>query len=148
MSIADLSITVLHDKPIGQGRISYSASGHGYHTNGKTLNPWRKAIIAEATRVKGDTWVPLTGPIEVHAVVVVPALKSAPKRTRIWPVTRSSGDIDHHARSLLDSITAAGIWLDDSQVVELRISKVYPSEEPWSLTVPGARIHIWQQVRP
>lgn len=147
MSISDLDITI-HGNPAGQAATSRSATGHTYYSNGKRLKPWRKAIIAEATRVKGDTWVPLTGPIEVHAVVVVPPLKSAPKRTRIWPVTRSSGDIDHHARSLLDSITAAGIWLDDSQVVELRISKVYPSEEPWSLTVPGARIHIWQQVRP
>lgn len=147
MSYADLSITVYHDKPVGQGRIAFSRQGRGYHSNAKRLNPWRKAIVTETTRAIGHNWAPMTGPLTVQAHVTVPKPKSAPKRRRTWPTTRTSGDIDHHARALLDSLTAANVWVDDAQVTELCIAKSYPGEEPASLDRPGVRIHIWQQVR-
>ena len=35
-------------------------------------------------------------------------------------------DRDNLDKSILDSITAAGIWVDDAQVCDSRISKMYP----------------------
>lgn len=47
-------------------------------------------------------------------------------------------DIDKLARAVLDSMTNAGVWNDDSQVVELSCSKLYADEH----TKPGAMIHV------
>lgn len=44
-------------------------------------------------------------------------------------------DLDKLVRGLLDGITQAGVWRDDSRVVDLRAIKVYGA-------VPGARVTI------
>jgi len=36
---------------------------------------------------------------------------------------RRKRDIDNTLKALLDALTHAGVWLDDSQVVDLRIRK-------------------------
>lgn len=36
-----------------------------------------------------------------------------------------SGDVDNYAKAALDAITAADIWVDDKQVVELAVKKRY-----------------------
>jgi Holliday junction resolvase RusA-like endonuclease len=46
-------------------------------------------------------------------------------------------------RSTEDALTDAGLIADDARIVEFeRLAKVYPSEDPESLGVPGARIEI------
>ena len=40
-----------------------------------------------------------------------------------WFPDRRRRDLDNLLKSLLDSLTHAGVWQDDSQVVDLRISK-------------------------
>ena len=46
---------------------------------------------------------------------------------------------------MLDSLTEAGVWHDDGQVVELTCSKHYP-HSPGSdvLSEPGAVIRVWR----
>jgi len=53
-------------------------------------------------------------------------------RSPRWHTTR--GDLDKLVRAVLDGITLAGLWRDDSQVVSLHAEKVYDSE-------PGC--HVW-----
>lgn len=60
---------------------------------------------AKAQRVN----VGLTGPLVVDIVAYMPD-----KRRR---------DVDNVLKALLDGLTHAGVWGDDSQVVDLRISK-------------------------
>lgn len=56
---------------------------------------------------------------------------TAPKRlegdltvhVEAWFPDRRRRDLDNLLKSLLDSLTHAGVWQDDSQVVDLRISK-------------------------
>lgn len=81
---------------------------------------------------------PNTGGVEVRAVLFFAKPKSAPKTRDILPVTRSTGDIDKHARNLLDALVDAGVLRDDSQVIDLTVSKRYCRDGE----TPGARIVI------
>ena len=41
----------------------------------------------------------------------------------LYPPDRRRRDIDNYAKSLLDSLTKAGVWEDDSQIDELTIKR-------------------------
>lgn len=164
-----LTITV-HGDPVGQGRISYGKHGRGYHSNGKTLKPWRQRVQNAAVDLTGQhpytkprtpkgqkadrTAKPCVvcgivpkyhgiyaGPLTVDLVLTVSKPKSAPKTRRTWPVTRTSGDWDHLGRAIGDALTGV-IWCDDSQVIDGRVRKVYPGEHPDALDAPGALIRV------
>lgn len=108
-------------KHIGRGRLVEQVAGSA---------PWRQAV-AWAARDQHNGQ-PITGPTLVMFEVRVTPPKSAPKRRITWPVTRSSGDIDKHARNVLDALKDGGVLVDDSQVVELTARKRHclPGETP------------------
>lgn len=108
---------------VGNGRLVEQVKGSA---------PWRAEVArAAAQAATWQGWTTLTGPVEVIACVQVPHLKTP----RTWPITRSSGDLDKHARNLLDAIVDAGLIVDDSQVVALHLTKRY-----WS--TPGATVSV------
>jgi len=163
---AALPVITVYGTPAGQGQITFLGPGRGAkHTNEKTLKPWRQAIIDAAKRATrcheyvewgAQGWcavcrVPekqhgllVDVPVGVDLTVTVSKPKSAPKRTRSWPITRYSTDADHHARACLDALSAAGVYRDDSQVVELAVRKVYPGEHASALDRPGAVVRVWR----
>ena len=62
---------------------------------------------------------PLTGPVRCELTFFLPR----PKKPRSqWPVTRPDGE--NLSKGLLDSWSGV-LWEDDSQVVDLRLLKVY-----------------------
>lgn len=154
---------VVYGDPAGQGRVSFMGKGRGaVHSNAKHLKPWRKAIILAARdatgahgytdwngtcltcRVKKDQHGLYANiPTAADITVTVPKPKTAPKRRQTWPITRSSTDIDHHARACLDSLSESGVIRDDSQITELTVRKVYPGEHPEALSEPGAIIRLY-----
>lgn len=156
------TITV-YGEPAGQGAISFLGKGRGAkHTNEKTLKPWRRDVILaarEATGAHGYTdqagtcFACLTPkdrhglyantPTAADITITVAKPKTAPKRRRTWPITRSSYDIDHHARACLDALSISGVIRDDSQITDLTIRKVYPNEHPEALPEPGAVIRLY-----
>lgn len=158
--VADITV---YGEPAGQGQISFLGKGRGArHTNEKRLKPWRRDIVIAARGATGAhgfaDWagscavcqVPkqkhgLYADVPTRAVITitVPKPKTAPKRRRTWPITRSSTDIDHHARACLDSLSESGVIKDDSQITELTIRKVYPGEDPEALDQPGATIRLY-----
>lgn len=131
--------------PVGQGNITTYARGHSVHGNAKTLKPWRNtvALAAEVAMANnpGPRPYPLTGPAALYVCFTVRKPVSAPKRRRIYPITRP--DLSHLLRAVEDALTAAGVWRDDSQVVDERAVKAYPGEHPDALPVPGALIRIY-----
>lgn len=117
------------------------------------LRDWRGSVTVAAQTamdvVPGDgdpahqPWR-LTGPLAVRLVFALPRPASAPKTRRVWPSGRV-GDVDKLARSVLDSLTDAGVWHDDAQVVDLQVVKDYPGPDIGQ-HVPGVRITVWRVV--
>jgi crossover junction endodeoxyribonuclease RusA len=115
-------------KHIGRGRLVEQVAGSG---------TWRQRIaLAAREQHRGE---PIGVPAGVDFEVRVAPPKSAPKTRVTLPATRSSGDIDKHARNVLDALVDGGVLVDDSRVVDLHGSKRHclPGE------VPGAVIEVW-----
>lgn len=123
--------------PVPQGSIRSLGKGRpSIHGNAGRLLPWREHVQHEAERATGAR-PPITGPVALRVAFVVPRPASAPKRI-VWPAKRP--DIDKLIRAVMDALTAAGVWLDDAQVVELTASKTFPGRG--YLDVPGAVITV------
>ncbi len=86
--------------------------------NGAALSSWRKTVTL-ATQAN-RAYEAFDGPVSVELVFNM----RCPQRPKhVYPTTRP--DVDKLARSVLDSLTDAGAWKDDSQVTRLAARKVY-----------------------
>jgi Holliday junction resolvase RusA-like endonuclease len=107
----------------------------------KTVTPWRALVVAagKALPVSG-----LVGPIGVEVTFTVPRPKTVPLSVREWP-TVARGDLDKMCRLLLDGLEDAGLYGNDSQVVDLHAVKAYPDTPGATdrLDRPGAVIRIF-----
>lgn len=140
-------IITVHGHPAPQG--SKRHVGHGRMIEqSKRVTPWREAVKhAALQQIEGPQPPPfttITGPVRVRVQFVFHKPKSAPKRRRTWPITRTSGDVDKLLRSTFDAITDAGIWRDDSQVVYVAAEKLYVGDDDTPLTSPGAVIRLME----
>jgi Holliday junction resolvase RusA-like endonuclease len=116
-------------KSLGRGRL--------VHSNDANLRPWRDTV---AWHVRQDMAAqglsePLEGPVAVRATFTLPRPKSAPRAR--WAPDRKP-DIDKLARALLDSLVIGGSLIDDAQVIDLRVSKVYPVDS----NLPGVTFTV------
>lgn len=113
---------------IGRGRLVEQVKGS---------STWRGMVaLASRQQYHGE---PLDVAAAVHFEIRVVPPKSAPKRRITLPITRSSGDIDKHARNVCDALVDGGVLVDDSRVVDLHGRKRHclPGEEP------GAVVEVW-----
>lgn len=130
----DLVVFVL-GRPAPQGSKRYLGRGVVVESAAKTLAPWR-ADIREAVLATWGQRPPLAGPLHVELDFVLPRPASAPKRSTPPAVRRP--DLDKLVRAVLDALGSAGVWRDDSQVVELHATKRLAGlDEP-----TGCRIRI------
>jgi Holliday junction resolvase RusA-like endonuclease len=121
-------------KSVGPGRM--------IHSNAATLRPWRDTVAWQARAAMADAGLtePLEGPVEVRATFTLARPKSAPKAR--WAPDKKP-DIDKLLRGLLDACTAAGVWVDDAQVVTVVTSKVFPHDG----AIPGVTFTVQPAVR-
>lgn len=89
----------------------------------KALKPWREDIRQTALTALADGGAVMAGPVGVSLCFWLPRPKSHPKTRRTVPTTRP--DLDKLARGVLDALTSAGAYNDDSQVVWLVLEKQY-----------------------
>jgi Holliday junction resolvase RusA-like endonuclease len=98
-------------------------------------------------QMKGKT--PLAGMLNVSVKVYLPVPKSMSRKKtemalsgRLRPITRP--DADNYSKSICDSMTGV-LWLDDAQIVSLRVDKWYAdkprveievAELPWPDRTP------------
>lgn len=107
--------------------------------NTKVLKPWRALVSHEAnlaTALSGGIFDRKT-PIRLVVTFILPRPASAPSRR--FPTTRP--DLDKLTRAVCDSLTSVA-YVDDSQVVELHVTKRFPRGEPWY----GAHIAVCERV--
>lgn len=129
--------------PAPQGSLrAFARGGRAFVTadNAKT-RPWKDAVAWSARQAVSE---PYAGAVVVSLVFTMPRpkghygakglLPSAPA----WP--HKKPDIDKLCRAVLDALTEARVWLDDSQVVGLSAQKRYGDE-------PGASIRVTKAVR-
>lgn len=133
-------------KPAPQGSMEAFRNKHTgriqqVESNKTTLLPWRFLVkTAAEDAVRGSPR--LAGPVHVELAFTFDKPASAPKRRRIWPVKRSTFDLDKLCRGVFDALTDAGVWYDDAQVVSLSATKVYAGDDYRALDAPGARITV------
>ncbi len=134
-------ITV-HGRSRAKGSMKCVGGPGGRHRIVEVIDnrPWRDSVAAAARAILDQVGGPFTGPVGVQLLFTLAKPKSHPYRR--WPIWRSSGDIDKLARLVLDAITDAGLWHDDSQCVRLTASKVYLGE-PTAGAVEGLTLWVW-----
>lgn len=118
-------------QPAGQGSMKHVGKGRIIHAS-KRLGPWRQAIIDQAAKVLEHT-DQLVGPL---SVIIVVHVKRPLKPKSRWAISRATGDIDKHARAILDALQISQLILDDAHVIYLNIRKHYDPD--WQ----GARITV------
>lgn len=97
---------------------------------------WRAHLTAAAHGLAERLPAPLDGPITIGMI----AWLEKPKSNRqIAPTTRTVGDLDKHARMLLDALTDAGVLVDDSRVTMLLGGKAWGLNRRPGITVYVAR---------
>jgi crossover junction endodeoxyribonuclease RusA len=110
-------ISVMSFPPPPSNNVYYRRSGHHMHisTKGKQYKQMVCETVAEFYPIKFGV-----RPLKVHIAY--------------YPATRRKDDLDNRFKAILDSLTAAGVWDDDSQIDELSISRMSQMK--------GGRIYI------
>ena len=89
----------------------------------KNLPAWRQ-IVTEKLEAANVSCSPLQGAVDAQIIFFMPRPKSV---TRLLPTVKP--DIDKMIRAILDCGTKAGIYNDDSQVIEIVAHKLYAHAE-------------------
>jgi crossover junction endodeoxyribonuclease RusA len=98
------------------------------------LKPWRARITAAAIYARVEQRIePLDVPVGCYLTFYMPRPASAKRE-----VPSVKPDIDKLTRAVLDALTDADIWTDDSRVVSLYALKVYATD----VEKPGVRIEV------
>lgn len=137
-----LVITV-HGKPAPQGSKRHVGNGVMIESS-KRLRPWREDVKAAALTVLNGQPRIEDAPVCAHITFCFDKPLRAPKRRPIWPITRSSGDVDKLVRAVFDALTDAGVWRDDAQVISVTADKIHTDDPDAPLRVPGAVVRIWE----
>lgn len=133
-------------KPAPQGSKRYLGvkGGKGITVeSSKAVAPWRADVRTTVDNycADGDMPLPLHAkgePVSVELNFVMPRPASASKRST--PAATKRPDVDKLARAVLDALSSAGVWCDDSQVTHLVVSK--------RVAFVGERSGCWIYVAP
>lgn len=125
--------------PVPQGsKNAYVRGGRAVLVDANArLKPWR-ALVREAAEdaIADADWETLDEPCRVYLGFTMPC----PKRPR-WDVPAVKPDLDKLTRAVFDALTDAGVWRDDSRVVDMKVTKRYEGEDG---EIPG----VWVEVEP
>ena len=96
-------------------------------------------MIAAAVAVRESAGLEtLDGPVQIVIYFRLPRPASVKLSRRPFPAVKP--DVDKLLRNTLDTLTQAGIYRDDAQVVDLFVQKRYATDDPAG--APGATIHV------
>lgn len=129
-------------RPRPKGSMRPGRGGRMFEDNPHSA-PWRQRIVFDLrtslarSEHRGD--FPLAGPVAVRAHFVFLRPKNADLDTR--PCTTYTGDTDKLVRNVGDALKDAGIYRDDSQVVEWTATSWYGIRE-------GVWLHVTTELAP
>jgi len=114
-------------RPAPQGSKRYiggsAKQGGRFIEASKYLPAWRTAMRESALQaIEEQGWVKTSGPVEVEVTFFLERPATISQAKRPWPI--KPPDLDKLVRSL-DSLTDAGVWDDDGQIVNLKAAKLY-----------------------
>lgn len=127
-------------RPAPQGSKRYiggsAKQGGRFIEASKYLPAWRKAVTQEALAVIAEErWEKVEGPVELEVTFFLERPATIKQSARPYPI--KPPDLDKLIRGISDSLTDAGVWQDDSQVVKVIAAKYYDDDHK-----PGAVITI------
>lgn len=141
-------ITVEGVVPGPQGSKTRTRAG-GMRESSKKVKPWRAAVHKAAKAALPDDWEALDGPLELEVIFHMPRPKSAPKTVDIADFRLP--DTSKLVRSTEDSLTTAGVWVDDARVSRIVAEKRYSVTpdlpriyNPWKHRPIGATIKVYR----
>ena len=149
---------VVHGTPTPQGNMVRGQWGGVYEKNAKKLQPWRDSVAAAARDAMEGTWPDLDLPLHPRGTAVAIMLTFTLDRPgghfgtgRNAGVLKDSApaiptgrpDLDKLVRAAIDSLAAAGVMKDDTQVGQILARKFFThSEAGDALDIPGAVIRV------
>jgi Holliday junction resolvase RusA-like endonuclease len=125
-------------KPVPQGSKRHVGNGIMVESNAKALYSWREVAVSRIEQNLPEEWDGKKQPVAVDVTFYFRRPKShygtggnsrilkplAPRYVTTRP------DIDKLLRAVLDACTIAGVWDDDSQVVQVLTHKFYAKNQP------------------
>lgn len=108
---------------------------------------WRKLVGKAGAGIRQVAGAAMeAGPIRLWVTVTLPRPESVKPEKRWWPWKQSEkhGDADKLARMIGDALADSKVFVNDAQICDLRVIKVYPDTPgPWEkLDHPGAVVRI------
>lgn len=85
----------------------------------------KKLIVAEIHRILGRGFTPMTGDVQIAYTIT--------------PRDRRTPDVDAYEKHLLDCLMAAGVYVDDKQVVQVSKERMPTAKHPG-----GVHVEIWE----
>lgn len=110
-------------KPQGSKRAFVTKHGKAVlvESAGEPLKDWRTTVtVIASNEIRRQTWTTVDGPVSVTLNF---RMKEPARPKHPTPAVRP--DLDKLVRAVLDALTSAGVWMDDSQVVNLTATKTY-----------------------
>lgn len=130
---------VAHGHPAPQGSKRHVGNGVMIESS-KRLKPWREIVRLAAREMMRELNQPepLDGPLIGAMIFSMPRPKTV---TRELP--DRVPDLSKLLRAVEDSMTDAGVWVDDARVVGyVRLQKLYEGS-PGALATPGVSVAVW-----
>ena len=90
------------------------------------LKAWRESVTDQVKHfMTANQFEPFEKGDAIRAVIL---FKLPKPKTVARELPTVKPDLDKLIRSIFDSLTAAGVWVDDSQVVQIQAGKIYCKE--------------------
>jgi len=126
-------------RPAPQGSKRHVGNGVMVESS-KALPAWREAVRWTAVQAWSYQRPPIDGAVALTLEFVLPRPASTPKRHT--PPATKRPDTSKLVRAVEDALTDAGVWHDDSLIVDLRATKrIAEPDEPAGchITIQEAR---------
>lgn len=106
----------------------------------KFLPDWRNAVILAAKQelMRSESVVPFTEPVRL----VVDFFIERPKSPKHKSYPGGKPDLDHLIRAVGDSLTQAGVLVDDALIVQVEARKLWTGSSTDTYPVSGARVYL------